>query len=673
MAYYPVLAVTDGTTTVPFLAQGNGLYLVKAAFGRPQIKGGGNWKDSSLSDGRRLALARFTNVSDAYTLGVRGYAQDDIAYHLQNLSRLLEAARNYWTAGELINNAPVYVERQGGREANIEYATVLNYNIPNDPDFFSQPLINQLNTLATEDVTLDIEHRIWSENPPGLAAGTAVQKSATQVFNGVTYGRAATTANEVFVANRHNNANITNIWRFDASVPSYTALFGAALPYDLLPAVPAAGDILYCGSDNAVADSGPFSNVIFDISIAQANITTIVFEYWNGAWVAIPNYADETNSFRNTGVRSFNFEQPNDWTTTAINGVTAWWIRFRVTVVGGGPTPPRQANRQPYATTWPAVAVAAAQVGGDITALARFKFYTYSYAGGGLGTQQTIYRMTAGLRAAGRGAAFRSYLNAADEQNFTGLSIFLGGTSAPVYATAAKAPTGRAVRYNPAGASDGLVAFRLETALTGQFNGTFRAYARVYLNSAVTDCSINLRVQFNYNSPNAYYWRSPDFYPANNVDFLVIDFGQIQIPGTAVKPGEVNQTDLTLTILNGTGNPNLYVYDLILIPVDEWGIDAFNPGHSVMPAGTLLDIDSLTSPRRQVYADVLYASTSLKDSDYVPVSGGPAILQPNLDQKLYCFFQSWVAASSVWQAYPNLLGSLLVYRNQRYLGWRGAR
>src|SRR3990167_589984 len=248
--------------------------------------------------------------------------------------------------------------------------------------------------------------------------GSAVETSATQVFNAVTYGRAATTANEVFVGNRWNNANITNIWRFDATGPTYTALFGTALPYDLFPAVPAAGDILYIGSDNAVADSGPFASVILDISIAAANITTIIPEYWNGAWVTLPRYSDDTAFFTNTGVRSFSFEQISDWTTTAINGVTAWWIRFRITVVGGGPTPPRQANRQPYAVTWPDISIDDLQVRGDIPALARYILTTHTYQGGGTpGAQQLIYRVTAGLRSLSRGSTFRNYINLSDEQN----------------------------------------------------------------------------------------------------------------------------------------------------------------------------------------------------------------------------------------------------------------
>jgi hypothetical protein len=670
VGYYPVLAITDGAARVPLLSQGGGLYLVRAAWGRPQLKGGGTWKDSSLSDGRRLALGRWTNVIDVYTLGVRGYAEDDIAFNLQNLSRLLEAARAYWTGGELLGLAPVYVERQGGRETNIEYATIMNYNIPSEPDFFSQPLTSQLDRLATEDVALDIEHAIWSELPPGQ--GTAVQVAGQQTYNGVTYGRAATTAEEVYVGGRWNNANITHAYRFDASGPSYTQLIGAALPQNLYPAVPAAGDILYLGSDDAVADSGPFASAIFDILAAAVQITTIVFEYWNGAWVALPRYADNTAMFTATGVRAFSFDQPADWTTTAVNGVTAWWIRFRITVVGGAPTPPTQQNRNIYAVTWPAVSIASAQVAGDIPALARFIYTHHSTASPAPLTNQPMQRAMLGLRAQSRGADFRSYFNASDEQNPTGITCIQGGTSVPTVVTASKTPTGRAVRYNPAGANNGLVYWRFNSLYTEQYYGTYRVYVRCFLNSAVTDCYVNLRLQFDAaNFPNTYYYRSPNIYPTNSLDFHVLDLGMVQIPGDTVKPGQTQGLDLSLFIVNGTGAPDLYIYDLAIIPVDEWSLDTFDPDYNQLYNGYSLDMDSVTSPRRRIYSDAMLGT--LKIQNWNAITNGPAILQPNVDQKLHAFLMQWAAGSSSWYSYPHLAGTIQAYRNQRYLGARGAR
>ena len=84
-------------------------------------------------------------------------------------------------------------------------------------------------------------------------------------------GRAATTAEEVYVANRHNEAQITNAYTWTAGAGPFSAnLIGAALPFDIFAGGaggPANGDITYFGINTALADSlllmTPLSGVIF--------------------------------------------------------------------------------------------------------------------------------------------------------------------------------------------------------------------------------------------------------------------------------------------------------------------------------------------------------------------------------------------------------------------------
>jgi hypothetical protein len=501
-----------------------------------------------------------------------------------------------------------------------------------------------------------------------------VQVSAQQTYNGVTYGRAATTAAEVFVNSVWNEANITHAYHYDASTATFSAnLIGGALPQALFPAVPAAGDILYIGSrnDGGLPTGGPFSTVVFDILAAAVQITTIVTEYWNGGWLNISLVCDNTAAFTAAGVNNFNLEPEPGWVTTAINGVTGYWIRFRITAVGGAPTPPTQQNRNIYAVTWPAVSIASAQVAGDIPALGRFYFATRTI--GAAATRQQIERMVVGLRSDSRGVAtFRSYINLSTEQNPTGVDDFVGGTSPPVMTPYGVAPTGEMAVYNPAGASDGRVAIRLQPAISQEFFGTYRAFARVFKGSAVTDCYIYLLSQLNYNN-DTYYWRSPNIYPPQ-LNFYVADFGQVDIPGVAWKSGQTIQHDLTIRIVNGTGNPALNLYDLILIPVDEWSLDTYDPtpGYTQMNIGYRLDMDSISNQKRRLTSDLM-VSAAQKETDWLPNANGPVILQANQAQKLHTFCMQWDSATSSWYSRPHQTGVLQAFRNQRYLGSRGAR
>jgi archaellum component FlaG (FlaF/FlaG flagellin family) len=91
----------------------------------------------------------------------------------------------------------------------------------------------------------------------------------------------------------------------------------------------AANDALYLGLDK-----------LFDcmrIRSATANSATRTWEYWNGAWTAIPDITAFAGSLNLSGANTDNdikFTCPEDWVTTAVNGVTLYWIRARVTGAG---------------------------------------------------------------------------------------------------------------------------------------------------------------------------------------------------------------------------------------------------------------------------------------------------------------------------------------------------
>jgi len=95
---------------------------------------------------------------------------------------------------------------------------------------------------------------------------------------------------------------------------------------------------------------------------AQAPVYTVVWEYYNGsAWVAIPDITDETEGLAvlTTGWKNVSWKNiPGDWATTAINAVTAYWVRANLTAFTSETTTPLggQADILPFKDWYPETA-----------------------------------------------------------------------------------------------------------------------------------------------------------------------------------------------------------------------------------------------------------------------------------------------------------------------------
>lgn len=82
----------------------------------------------------------------------------------------------------------------------------------------------------------------------------------------------------------------------------------------------------------------PFGAMYIDISATAATYgaDSVIWEYWNGAWVTLTIVYDYTDSTAQDGQRPFMrdgyivWSAPTDWATTTIDGQLAYWIRARV-------------------------------------------------------------------------------------------------------------------------------------------------------------------------------------------------------------------------------------------------------------------------------------------------------------------------------------------------------
>ena len=84
------------------------------------------------------------------------------------------------------------------------------------------------------------------------------------------------------------------------------------------------GDAIYFGKDK-------FNKITLNVGTAAVTSgITRQWQYWNGAWVTL-SVTDGTSFFTVAGTNDITFTAPSDWATTAVDGVTKYWVRCVVT------------------------------------------------------------------------------------------------------------------------------------------------------------------------------------------------------------------------------------------------------------------------------------------------------------------------------------------------------
>lgn len=689
------LVITDGTTSDAGirnqvdLVDEFGFCVLEDGDWRPAItepKGGGVWKDSQLADGRRPADFKMQNVVESMTLTVSDQDQDALIRDTQELRRLLTKARTYGATDW--QDEPVWIEAQSPGESEMRYAVIWDYRTPNDGNPYEQPFWSNVASSGMNDFVLTLEREpYWRADQPGT--GTAVAISAVEAYDGRNLGnvdsagtRDPTTADEVYLANKRNVANLTDIYHFRAAFSAN--LMDAALPFAFLPAVPAVGDQVLFGIDILVADSGPFASLVFDIGTAITNVTTIAWEYWNGAWVAL-TVQDNTDAdgamtgvaFDTTGVKSVHWVQPSDWTNVIVNAIDAFWVRARVTAIGVGPTAPTQQNRDIYSIVWPYVEISSTAVLGDVAATLQTIIKNQSDTDALLPVAAWANRAIFGLRSQSRGSAFTAYINFADEQNPAGVTIALGGTSA--FAADVASPTGRVIVDTPTPPAAFAASISFASTISTEYTGAYHGFLRYQITSGTPT---NLEIQvFGRYAAFAEFYRSPIHIPANTNPFQVFDLGRVDIP-TTFNGHTPNILGFTVDIA-GDNVAVIKLYDFILIPVDEWAIDVSDYTNATIVSrlgnrggGAVdqrhLDIDPITSPKELVSLLKIVDDSYLMN--YLTVTGASPMLQANADQRLWFFCTRLPSTGSTEERSElTISNSIQLNHVARYFSLRGNR
>lgn len=499
------------------------------------------------------------------------------------------------------------------------------------------------------------------EPPPVVDPGEATSRIL---------GRSATCDEEIFVANKFSYSNITHLFHYNGV--NYTNLqFGTEPPYSFLGTTAVTNKAAYFGSktNDTNVPGGSFSSLIFDITQKSENIT-VVWEYWNGsAWTTL-TVQDNTDQFKREGVNSVNWLIPSNWATTTVNSVVGYWVRARISAVAASPVVPIHDNRYIYTTLLPYVHIDEGQIKGDLPAIGKVTWRNKSVV--------VSERMIIGLKSYDKGPSFNAYTNISDVDAPFGITVTAGTDAGVAWQDDNDAPTNRSLLASYSSAGDlntwnDLATITLSNTIARDFYGHYRAFIRCFYNNASAQ-AWNLRLQIRFGS-GGNKSTSQTAFPSTLCDWEAVDLGPIAIPTTqaAYQTGLLSD-QLTLAIqgyCTAVSKP-LTLYDLVLIPVDEWAVDAIVP--ELVSTGTpqiinnnYLDVDSITNPKISISAMNRNAAGHVV-SRYQTINNGPVILQKNTNQRLWFMSMSWEA---YWRSFPDVIGSVQVFKQQQYLGFRG--
>lgn len=497
-----------------------------------------------------------------------------------------------------------------------------------------------------------------------------------------TFGRAATCDDEVYITNGRMRTQLTHIYYYDNAPGVWSAnLIGTALPYGLLPAAPAANDVIYFGCSTALPNDAPFSNLVFDIGTSDAAFVNGVLEYYSSVgpgWVTLSIQGDVNALFSVSGRKILCWKIPATWITNTVHGVAGWWVRYTNSGgYAGVATSPTQQHQDVYYANTPRVEIDHAQVGGDIPALCKVTVARQDgFARGAFGSTdppENAQRVILGLRSTSRGNNFTAYINLSDEQNPAGISV-TAGTGTAFYDDI-RYPSGRKMVYTSAGveASAMRAGITFSSSLCSEYYGRFRVLGIVKAGTgAYSLWTLELELDAVYTNVTTEVSASEPVLLGNTTYAQILDFGTLAMPPVNSLPTVPYQVALRLNIA-ASGAGTLSLISLILIPADEWSGEFIETGgrHTAIAVDEALVIDSVTSPKNQLQAYSEKSSQAL--IDWQAVAGYPIALKNNVTQRLW-FLSAYASTSAinVWLYDPAITHAIQVYKAQRYLSMRGA-
>lgn len=642
--------ITDGTTTLDFLGlngKARGPYgIARYTPGRPNAKGGGSWQDSPLARGRRLAYVAASNVDDVIELKIAG-GHSEIINAQQELDLLLEKAIAYWTADW--QDEPVYIRARAAGEDNSRYAIIYYAAFPEYPDPYQEPFVGKGKRFVMDGILLGIERGPWLATPPGVA--TAVEMTNEQNITATT--------DPIHITNHYARNDITAIWLGQGGGNQ----INDSVPFTLFESfnIDSGGNAVYFGS------AQPFHALLFDIGqVFDATDLTITWEYSTAAttsssgndWGDATGFVEDgTNGFLAAGPAVVRWTTLGDdaWAKYTVAGIgNLYWIRARVSSLTMLTSLPTQITRQVYVPYTPYVTVAAAQVAGDINALARVRLTIDTL---NVYFNTDIEQIFVGLRSTIRGSSFTAYISPGTD-NPSGVSIDL--PSGATLTADQDTPYGQYITWTSPDSSAWKPAanVQIDTSIVRQFYGEYRLFVRCFIDDSYTDAKLRYRAYFS-GSATSVYGEIKAPVPFTN---SVVDLGYVQLPPTSLI-SSAEDSDTVVVAIEAKDAVGLSIYDVILLPTDEWAAQIVGTVPDVTEV-YYADVDSIGYPKKSLRGILRLASSGSVLDTFQVVGQQQAILAANVEQKLWVFM---VAATEPFWA----TSQIEIAKQQRYHHLRG--
>lgn len=492
-------------------------------------------------------------------------------------------------------------------------------------------------------------------------------------------------------ANHLANVGATQI---AGTVASFSANLNATAAHRIFSTVPKVGDIYYIGSAEV------FFHVVNNLGTAGVYTALVLaYEYSDGAagWPDLVSGDDLTlypddEPWNQTGQVVINFAGNTAWATEVVNGDTKFWLRVRIVSCTAFNTAPANATDVVYNQRTPHIEIPSTLLKGDVPPYLLMRMR--SPAGGDEDpAMSNISRIVMGAKSRGL-TKFVSRLNLGNDGNpaeWTAIVTDPPCKDASIVADPT-APGGDHVAVSFAGEEALVTRVRITgTNILTHWKGHYRAFIRAQqIGGDAGDVSLRLRVYIDSTddySPK--YDGTTGGIPMVGVTkgMEVVDLipdGVLKIPFASVMAADESglaNADLIFDIQAGleTGSgATLRIYDLILIPSDEWACELNDPisdsltGNSALRGNSLLDLDGGVITDRTIKqminsGNVLLAETWSR-------SGDRPRIQPATQTRIYFLFMHYPTG---WGT-PPLIGTLgmhtafELFAHNCYLFLRGA-
>lgn len=581
--------LSDDTTTIDLLAT----TASRIALTYDQMPGLGfdvetYFSNAGYSTGGGLSGFRYPLVERTYNLLVEGTDHDDIADSQRALWRLLEDAALYHIDPQRLT--PTFLIQQADNETDPRYCLV--YGMKGfkagsvfDNDFRYRDRIDRLEVRI-------VQSPFWSTVKPGdlppapLALNTGPGNDAKN-----------------FVTNDYSNATMDYMYNYDASAAAFSGnLASDSGPFDLFTGWtagsatgpdPAAGDIAYFGFVR------PVHNVVIHIiqELIESGGHTLIWELSDGGggWNAITpaslgesmylhdSRASVSNDtfFDSTGYGLFTVIRGTNvgaWLSDTVNGSSAHWLRCRINSMGTVSQHPQIGLPSAFLSN-PWMEVSASEFKGDTDAPLLMRIY-WPTGGDETTTALNASKIIVGLRTS-PSAGFLSHLNLGNV-NHPGWSHTLGTDASQALNPAAPGASHCQVTF----ATDEAMVMRIRTVKTNglaAYLGRYKALLRcLQSGGSAGDTTVKLRIGLDGVDDYSPKWDT-DPVALRGVGLLeAVDLGVVNVP--LVDPSDTDSTSLDLIFeihakcgAGLAGTVDLYLYDIVLIPIDEWSTEMVDP------------------------------------------------------------------------------------------------